>query len=354
MVRDVGLAEDLAQDAFVAAVEQWPREGRPANPGAWFMAVAKRRAIDHLRRRQRLDERIPVELGRELEASRRPRSTPRCRPRRGGDSRRPAPPHLRRLSPDPLARSSRRAHAAHGRGPAHRRDRASVPGPRATVAQRIVRAKRSLAAATCRSRRHSGGARARLASVLEVVYLIFNEGYAATAGDDWMRPALCEDALRLGRVVASLVPDEPEAHGLVALMEIQASRTRARTVPGRPDPPARPGPLSLGPAPDPARPGGAGPVESLGAPRSGRTRSRPRSQPATRGARRPQDTDWVRIAALYDALAQIQPSPVVELNRAVAVRRRSGRRRGWSSWSSWSRSRLSAPTTSSPACAATC
>ena len=204
--------------------------------------------------------------------------------------------------------------------------------PEPTIAQRIVRAKKTLAEAQVPFEVPRGGERAaRLASVLEVIYLIFNEGYSATAGDDWMRPALCEDALRLGRILAGLAPDEPEVHGLVALMEIQASRARrAHRARGRADPAARAGPRALGPAADPPRAGGAGRAPRRSAARAAPTRCRPRIAACHARARTAADTDWARIAALYDALAQVAPSPVVELNRAVALamavrpRRRAG------------------------------
>ena len=190
-----------------------------------------------------------------------------------------------------------------------------------TVAQRLVRAKRTLrdakvpfevpAAPSCG---------ARLPSVLEVIYLVFNEGYAASAGEDWIRPALCEEALRLGRILAELAPAEPEAHGLIALLEIQASRSAARLGPRRrAGPAARPGPLALGPAADRPRPGGAGAGRKRCAARSAPTGCRPRSPPATPAGAGAEETDWVRIAALYDALSQLTPSPIVELNRAVAL-----------------------------------
>ena len=194
-----------------------------------------------------------------------------------------------------------------------------VPEP--TVAQRIVRAKRTLAEARVPFEVPRGAElAARLSSVLEVIYLVFNEGYSATAGDDWMRPALCEDALRLGRILAELAPQEPEVHGLVALMEIQASRSRARVGPvGRADPAARSGPRALGSRSSSVVVSRRSSAPRSSAARSARTRCRPRSPPVTRARAPPEETDWARIAALYDALAQLAPSPVVELNRAVAV-----------------------------------
>ena len=228
MVRDVGLAEDLAQDALVAALEQWPASGVPANPGAWLMSVAKRRALDHFRR-DRLLERKHEELGREIDA-RQERVVPELDAALDdevGDD-------LLRLvftaCHPVLSREARVALTLRLLGGLTTEEIARaflVPEP--TVAQRIVRAKRTLAEARVPFEVPRGAELAeRLSSVLEVVYLVFNEGYAATAGDDWMRPALCEDALRLGRILAGLMPREPEVHGLVALMEIQASRAGAR------------------------------------------------------------------------------------------------------------------------------
>src|SRR3989441_11016486 len=231
IVRDLGLAEDLAQDALVAALEQWPEPGVPDNPGAWLMAVAKRRAIDQLRRRT-LFERKRDELGRELEA-RKEKAVPNldaaidddvgddllrlvftaCHPVLSPEARVALTLRLLGgLTTDEIARA--------------------FLVPEATVAQRIVRAKRTLTKERVPFEVPRGAElAARLSSVLEVIYLVFNEGYTATAGDDWMRPALCEDALRLGRILAELVPLEPDVHGLVALMEIQASRSRARIGP---------------------------------------------------------------------------------------------------------------------------
>jgi RNA polymerase sigma factor (sigma-70 family) len=318
IVRDVGLAEDLAQDALVAALEQWPESGVPDNPGAWLMATAKHRAIDALRRRARL-ERKHEELGRELEA------------------RQEAEPDLDAAIDDDigddllrlvfmtchpvLSTEARVALTLRLIGGLTTEEIARaflVPEP--TLAQRIVRAKRTLAETRVPFEVPSGPERAaRLESVLEVVYLVFNEGYSATAGDDWVRPALCEDALRLGRILAELVPKEPEVHGLVALMEIQASRLRARIGPS--------GEPVLLPDQDRARwdhvlvrrgltalaraealGGALGPYELQAA-------------IAACHARAPTvaETDWERIVALYDALAELAPTPVVELNRAVAL-----------------------------------
>ncbi len=319
MVGDVGLAEDLAQDALVAALERWPQSGVPDNPGAWLMATAKHRAIDSLRRGKLLD-RKHVELGHELEAR---QESPEgelhtalddhvgddllslmftaCHPVLTTEAR--AALTLRLLgglATDEIARA--------------------FLVPKATIAQRIVRAKRTLAAARVPFEVPRGPElAARLSSVLEVIYLIFNEGYSATAGDDWMRPALCEDALRLGRILAGLTPLEPEVHGLVALMELQASRAAARVGPagepillldqdrGRWDHLLiRRGLAALERAEAPG--GGYGPYALQAAIAACHAR-----------ARTPEETDWTRIVALYDALSQLLHSPVVELNRAVAL-----------------------------------
>jgi RNA polymerase sigma factor (sigma-70 family) len=319
IVRDVGLAEELAQDALVAALERWPESGVPDNPGAWLMATAKHRAIDRLRRREML-ERKHAEIGRELEAQQELTAADfdavidddisddllrlvftACHPVLSSEARVALTLRLLGgLTTDEIARA--------------------FLVPESTVAQRIVRAKRSLTAARVPFEVPRGDELAsRLASVLEVIYLVFNEGYAATAGDDWMRPALCEEALRLGRILAELMPLEPEVHGLVALMEIQASRARARVGPsgepillldqdrGRWDQLLiRRGLAALERA---ERLGGAlGPYALQAAIAACHAR-----------ARIPAETNWVRIAALYTALAQLTPSPVVELNRAVAV-----------------------------------
>jgi RNA polymerase sigma factor (sigma-70 family) len=319
MVRDVGLAEDLAQDALVVALERWPEAGIPDNPGAWLMATAKRRAIDLLRRDKLLD-RKHEELGREID-SRRDQALEdleaalddpvgddllrlifiSCHPVLSTEAR--AALTLRLLgglTTDEIARAF------------------LVPEP--TVAQRIVRAKKTLSEAGVAFEVPRGDELAsRLSSVLEVIYLIFNEGYAATAGDDWMRPGLCEDALRLGRILAELVPREPEVHGLVALMEIQASRSHAR----------------IGPSGEPVllldqnrarwdhlliRRGlnALQRAEKLGGARGPYALQAAIAACHAR-ARTPEQTDWPRIAALYAALAQLMPSPIVELNRAVAV-----------------------------------
>jgi RNA polymerase sigma factor (sigma-70 family) len=318
MVRDVGLAEDLAQDALVAALQQWPESGVPDNPGAWLMAVGKRRAMDHFRRTAMV-ERKHEQLGRELEVV-----------------QEMAAPDLDDLIDDVgddllrlmfvachsvLSTEARVALTLRLLGGLSTEEIArAFLVPEATVAQRIVRAKRTLAETRVPFEVPQGAEReARLSSVLEVIYLIFNEGYSATAGDDWVRPAICEDALRLGRILAGLVPNEPEVHGLVALMEIQASRLRARIGPS--------GEPVLLLDQDRARwdrlliRGGLAALdraEKLGG------AIRPYALQAAIAAcharaRRPEETDWERIVALYDALAQIAPSPVVELNRAVAV-----------------------------------
>ena len=319
MVRDVGLAEELAQDALVVALERWPESGIPDNPGAWLMATAKHRAIDLLRRNQLLD-RKHAELGRELKTRQDLAMANYDIP---GDHE--ISDDLLRLvfvSCHPvLSTEARVALTLRLLGGLTTQEIARaflVPEP--TVAQRIVRAKRTLTEARVPFEVPRGpDLSARLTSVLEVIYLIFNEGYSATAGNDWMRPALCEDALRLGRVLAELAPDEPEVHGLVALMEIQASRLHARAGP-------RGQPVLLLDQ-DRARwdrllirrglaalqraeklDGAFGPYTLQAAIAACHAR-----------ARNAAETDWHRIAALYDALAQLTPSPVVELNRAVAV-----------------------------------
>jgi RNA polymerase sigma factor (sigma-70 family) len=316
IVRDVGLAEELAQDALVAALEQWPESGVPENPGAWLMATAKHRAIDQVRRRTMV-ERKHEELGRELETQFEPDLESAIDDDLGDDLLR-----LMFTACHPVLSSEARvALTLRLLGGLTTEEIAGaflVPEP--TVAQRIVRAKRTLTAARVPFEVPSGAELAgRLSSVLEVIYLVFNEGYSATAGDDWMRPALCEDALRLGRILAELAPKEPEVHGLVALMEIQASRLRARTGPsgepillldqdrGRWDQLLiRRGLAALERAE--ALGGALGPYALQAAIAACHAR-----------ARAPEETDWPRIVALYDALAELTPSPVVELNRAVAV-----------------------------------
>jgi RNA polymerase sigma-70 factor (ECF subfamily) len=318
LVRDVGLAEDLAQDALVAALEQWPVSGVPDNPGAWLMVAAKRRAIDHFRRNKRLREKHE-QIGRELEAEQAAGG-----PDLAADLDDDVGDDLLRLifiACHPVlsteARVALTLRLLGGLTPEEIARAFLVPEP--TVAQRIVRAKRTLREAGVPFEVPGGAERAaRLSSVLEVIYLVFNEGYTATAGDDWMRPALCEDALRLGRILAELTPEEPEVHGLVALMEIQASRSRARIGPsGEPillldqnralwdQLLIRRGLAALARAE--ALGGALGPYTLQAAIAACHAR-----------ARTPEETDWTRIATLYDALAQLTPSPVVELNRAVA------------------------------------
>jgi RNA polymerase sigma-70 factor, ECF subfamily len=319
MVRDVGLAEELAQDALVAALERWPESGIPEKPGAWLMATAKHRAIDLLRR-GKLVERKHEELGREIEVERQTAAPDldaviddglgddllrlvfvSCHPVLSTEARVALTLRLLGgLTTDEIARA--------------------YLVPEATVAQRIVRAKRTLAEARVPFEVPRGAERAmRLSSVLEVIYLIFNEGYSATAGEDWMRPALCEDALRLGRILAELVPGEPEVHGLVALMEVQASRAGARVGPS--------GEPILLLDQDRARWNhvliGRGLAALQRAEQLGGARGPYALQAAIAAcharARTAEETDWARIAALYDALARLAPSPVVELNRAVAL-----------------------------------
>jgi RNA polymerase sigma factor (sigma-70 family) len=319
IVRDVGLAEDLAQDALVAALEQWPESGVPDNPGAWLMATAKHRAIDRLRRNERL-ERKQEQLGRELEAQQERAMADLSIPTAGD-----VDDDLLRL----IFVSCHPVLAPEARVALTLRLVASLTTeeiaraflvPVSTIAQRIVRAKRTLTEARVPFEVPAGAdLAARLASVLQVVYLIFNEGYAATAGDDLMRAGLCEDALRLGRILAGLAPNEPEVHGLVALMEIQASRSRARVGPsgeivllldqdrGRWDPLLiRRGLAALERAEKLS--GALGPYTLQAAIAACHARARTAAE-----------TDWGRIAALYDALVQLVPSPVVELNRAVAI-----------------------------------
>jgi len=319
IVRDIGVAEDLAQDALVAALEQWPVSGIPDNPGAWLMATAKHRAIDHLRRNQRLVGKHE-EIGRELEA----------RQERGAQEIEAAlddevGDDLLRLvftaCHPVLSAEARVALTLRMLGGLTTEEIARaflVAEP--TIAQRIVRAKRTLADKKVPFEVPRGSElAARLSSVLEVIYLIFNEGYAATAGDDWTRPALCEDALRLGRILAELAPQEPEVHGLVALMEIQTSRLRARVGPAGqpillPDQNRalwdqlliRRGLAALERA---QKLGGANGPYAL---QAGIAACHARARTAA-------ETDWAQIAGLYTALAHVTPSPVIDLNRAVAV-----------------------------------
>ena len=319
IVGDVGVAEDLAQDALIVALERWPESGVPDKPGAWLMATAKHRALDLLRRGKMLD-RKHQQLGHELEAQQE-----RAIPDLDAAIDNPVGDDLLGLmftACHPVlsteARVALTLRLLGGLTTAEIARAFLVPEP--TVAQRIVRAKRTLAEARVPFEVPRGAELAgRLSSVLEVIYLVFNEGYSATAGDDWMRPALCEDALRLGRILAELASNEPEVHGLIALMEIQASRSRARIGPsgepvllldqdrGRWDQLLiRRGLAALERA---EQLGGAyGPYALQAAIAACHAR-----------ARTPEETDWARIVALYDALAALMPSPVVELNRAVAV-----------------------------------
>ena len=325
---DLGLAEELAQDAVVAALEQWPQDGVPRNAGAWLMTVAKRRAVDMFRRNRQL-ERKYLQLARELEAE--------------GEGSTPDFDHAfsDRIDDDMLrlvftachpvlavqARVALTLRLIGGLTTAEIARAYLVPEP--TIAQRIVRAKKTLAKAQVPFEVPGVQERgARLSSVLEVIYLIFNEGYSATAGDDWMRPELCGDALRLGRILAQLMPAEPEVHGLVALMEIQASRVRARTGPsGEPV-------LLL----DQDRSrwdrllinrglAALTQAEQLGG-MSGPYALQAAIAACHATAFRPEDTDWARIAGLYAVLAEVTPSPVIELNRAVAVSMASGAQAG--------------------------
>jgi RNA polymerase sigma factor (sigma-70 family) len=327
IVRDIGVAEDLAQDALVAALEQWPKSGVPDNPGAWLMAAAKHRAIDHFRRSTRL-ERKHEELGREVQVKEMevPDLNAALDDHVGDDLLR-----LVFISCHPVLSTEARAALTLRLLGGLTTDEIAraflVPEP--TIAQRIVRAKRTLAD------KHvpfelprKADLAERLSSVLEVIYLIFNEGYSATAGDDWLRPTLCEDALRLGRILAELAPTEAEVHGLVALMEIQASRSRAR----------------VGPSGEPVLlfdqnraqwdqlliRRGLTALERAQALRAEKLRTekikaqgRYELQAAIAAcharAKTPEETDWPRIVSLYESLARLVPSPVVELNRAVAV-----------------------------------
>jgi RNA polymerase sigma factor (sigma-70 family) len=319
IVRDVGLAEELAQDALVAALEQWPRSGIPDNPGAWLMATAKHRAIDLWRRNKRL-ERKHEELERELQAQQEmevPNFDAALDDDIGDDLLR-----LVFISCHPvLTTESRVALTLRLLGGLTTEEIArAFLAPEPTVAQRIVRAKRTLTEARVPFEVPRGSDLAdRLSSVLEVIYLIFNEGYSATAGDDWMRPALCEDALRLGRILAELAPKEPEVHGLVALMEIQASRAHAR--------------VSAAGEPILLLDQNRAMWDQLLIRRGFAALERVEMLNGTHGpyalqaaiaacharALAPEETDWELIVALYEDLARLTPSPVVELNRAVAV-----------------------------------
>jgi RNA polymerase sigma-70 factor (ECF subfamily) len=323
MVRDVGLAEDLAQDALVAALEQWPESGIPENPGAWLMATAKHRAIDLFRRSQLLD-RKHQELGREVQ----------CREMAVPDLDAAFDDHvgddLLRLvfiSCHPvLSTEARVALTLRLLGGLTTEEIArAFLSSEPTIAQRIVRAKRTLSEAHVPFEVPRGAEfTARLSSVLQVIYLVFNEGYTATAGGDWMRPALSEDALRLGRILAELVPQDPEVHGLVALMEIQASRSKAR----------------VGPSGEPILllDQNRAHWDQLLIRRGLAALERARKLGGARGpyalqaeiaacharAGTPRETDWQRIVALYGELAEVAPSPIVDLNRAVAVSMASG------------------------------
>jgi len=316
IVGDIGTAEELAQDALVAALEQWPVEGVPERPSAWLMGTAKHRAIDSLRRRQTL-ERKYEEIGRDVERTQESSDRNLVDHEVGDDLL-----GLIFMACHPvLSKEARVALTLRVVGGLTTEEIARAFLVQvSTIAQRVVRAKRTLTEAHVRFEVPGGAEReTRLTSVLEVIYLIFNEGYSATAGEEWVRPALCDDALRLGRILAELTPNDPEVHGLVALMEIQASRLRARVGPsGEPvlllDQDRalwdrlliRRGFAALDRA---HRLGGAvGPYALQAAIAACHAR-------ATTAA----ETDWPRIAALYDAVAQLSPSPVVELNRAVAV-----------------------------------
>jgi RNA polymerase sigma-70 factor (ECF subfamily) len=319
IVRDAGLAEDLAQDAFVAALEQWPESGLPDNPGAWLMATARHRAIDAIRRTKRHEQKHE-QIGHELDA-RQEFTVAELEASLDDDVGDDLLGLMFTACHPVLSTEARVALTLRLVGGLTTEEIArAFLAPVATIAQRIVRAKRTLTEARVPFELPRGPERtARLASVLEVLYLVFNEGYSATAGDDWMRPALCEDALRIGRILAALTPTEPEVHGLVALMEIQASRTRAR----------------LGPAGEPVllleqdrtrwdhiliRRGldALAHTESLGG-ALGPYALQAAIAACHARALTAADTDWAKICALYDALAQLAPSPIVELNRAVAV-----------------------------------
>jgi len=318
-VRDVGLAEDLAQEALVAALEQWPESGVPDNPGAWLMATARHRAVDRLRRAE-VHDRKTRELRRELEIGGAPASADL-----DAEIDDPFDDDLLRLifttCHPVLSTDARVALTLRLLGGLTTKEIASAYLiPEATVAQRIVRAKRTLSAARVPFEvPERADLSDRLASVLEVIYLIFNEGYAASAGDTWMRPELMEEALRLGRILAELLPDEPEVHGLAALMELHASRSRARVGPG--------GEAVLLLDQDRSRWDwmlvGRGLAALERAQSSGRALGPYTLQAAISAcharARDPDETDWESIVALYDALVQLIPTPVVELNRAVAI-----------------------------------
>ncbi|MFF3461121.1 RNA polymerase sigma factor [Streptomyces sp. NPDC001984] len=316
IVRDVGIAEELAQDALVAALEQWPRDGVPANPGAWLMATARNRAVDLVRRRERYARKL-AEIGRDLETTAPPEEPAdpddidddllrlvftACHPVLSAEARTALT--LRLLGGLTTAEIAR-----------------AFLVPESTIAQRIVRAKRTLAVKNVAFEVPYGPDReARLGSVLDVIYLIFNEGYAATAGDDWLRPGLCEDALRLARVLASLMPKEPEVHALAALLEFQASRAAARTGPDG-------SPVLLG---DQNRRRWNRMLIARGVTALARADATATGAPGPYALQAAiaachahadtyEDTDWPTIATLYGLLAARTPSPVIELNRAVAV-----------------------------------
>nr|WP_318216324.1 DUF6596 domain-containing protein [Streptomyces sp. SCL15-6] len=316
VVRDVGIAEEIAQDALVAALEQWPRDGVPDNPGAWLTTTARRRAVDLVRRRETYARKL-AEIGRDLPVAAPPEEPAdpdgidddllrlvftACHPVLSAEAR--IALTLRLLGGLTTAEIAR-----------------AVLAPEPTVAQRIVRAKRTLAARNVAFEVPYGPDRAaRLGSVLEVIYLIFNEGYAATAGDDWLRPGLCEDALRLARVLSALMPKEPEVHGLTALLEFQASRTAARTGPDG-------APVLLK---DQNRRRWNRMLIARGITALDRANAHAAGAPGPYALQAAiaachahaytyEETDWARIATLYGLLAARAPSPVVELNRAVAV-----------------------------------
>ncbi|MFC5799557.1 RNA polymerase sigma factor [Streptomyces formicae] len=322
IVRDIGIAEELAQDALVAALEQWPESGVPDNPGAWLMATAKHRAIDLVRRRETYARKL-AEMGRDLETAAAAYEPDPADLVSGPDD---IDDDLLRLvftaCHPVLSAEARIALTLRMLGGLTTEEIARaflVPEP--TVAQRIVRAKRTLAKAGVPFEVPNGAERAaRLSSVLDVIYLIFNEGYAATAGDDWLRPGLCEDALRLARVLAALMPKEPEVHGLAALLELQASRTAARTGPDG-------APVLLA---DQNRRRWNQLLVRRGFAALARAHATAGEAPGPYALQAAiaachaqavtyEDTDWTIIAALYARLAAVAPSPVVELNRAVAV-----------------------------------
>ena len=317
LVRDVGLAEDLAQDALLAALERWPEAGVPDNPAAWLMAAAKHKAIDRIRREKRFEQKH-AEIERSLESSRDgvgDRLDTSLDDPVGDDVLRLMFIACHPILP-PEARVALTLRLLGGLSTSEIARAFLAPEP--TVAQRIVRAKRTLAEGNVPFEvPRKDELEARLHSVLEVIYLVFNEGYAATAGEDWMRPALCEDALRLGRILAELLPQEPEVHGLIALLEIQASRATARVGPsGEPillldQDRSRWDPLLIRrglAALERAEALGGGPYALQAAIAACHARARVANE-----------TDWARIAALYGRLAQRTPSPVIELNRAVAI-----------------------------------